>query len=143
MANRGNSPLRVRVDPEMAERAQDAFPAVKGRSGGVALALRRLLYLAMDTPMPRQYGEKERSHEVDNLEDLIRKLETPPPDADLVEWLSDRSKALLADPDDLDPVDVLRLRSILGRVQLLKGPAITIDALDGGTPNPHATDEAS
>ncbi len=116
---RGNPLLNLRIEPDLMEEAQEAFPAVKGRSGGVSLALRRLLYLALDKPMPRQFGEIGRSKDIDTLEDLVRKLETPPPDMDLADWATFRAKALLAGTD-LDPVDRLRLRAVLGRLSLLE-----------------------
>lgn len=116
---RGNPTLKVRLEPDLVEEANESFPAVKGRSGGVALALRRLLYLALDKPMPRQFGEIGRTKDIDELEELIRKLETPPPDADLCQWVSHRAKDLLKSAE-LDQVDRLRLTAVLGRLTLLK-----------------------
>lgn len=118
MTARGKPGLLVRLGQETIDEAQEAFPPVKGRSGGVALALRRLLYLALDKPMPKQFGEIGRSKDVDALEDAIRKLEAPPPDEDLRDWVGARVKTLLEAPD-LDPVDRLRLRAVLGRLTLL------------------------
>lgn len=119
MTARGNPILKVRLDPEQAEEVQEAFPAVKGRSGGVSLAIRRLLYLALDKPMPRQFGEIGRAKDVDALEEAIRELEVPPSNEELCEWARARVKTLL-EASDLDPVDRLRLRAVLGRLTLLK-----------------------
>ena len=122
MTPKGNPKILVRLEPETLDEAQEAFPAVKGRSGGVSLALRRLLYLALDRPMPRQFGELGRSHDIDELEDLVRELEAgPPPDSDKLAELQTEAQQLLT-ADNHDAVDVTRLRAILGRVLLLREP---------------------
>lgn len=104
------------------ELAQEAFPAVKGRAGGLAHALRRLLYLALDKPMPRQFGEIGRAKDIDELEELVRELEAgPPPEPDALQRLQTEAQELLND-EDHDAVDVTRLRAILGRVLCLREP---------------------
>ena len=119
---KGNPGFLVRLEPETAEEANEIFPAVKGRSGGVALALRRLLYHALDKPMPRQFGEIGRNHAIDDLEELVRELEAgPPPEPDGLQRLQTEAQELLND-EDHDAVDVTRLRAILGRVLCLREP---------------------
>lgn len=120
MTERGNPKVLVRFPQEAIDKAQEAFPPVKGRSGGVALALRRLLYLALDETMPPQYGEIGRSHEVDKLETMLRQMENEPLDLDESLWLRLEARKALAKADDA--VDVLRLQSILGRLWLLENP---------------------
>ena len=111
----------IRMDQESAEKARQAFPAVKGRSGGLSLAVRRLLYLALDKPMPRQFGEIGRNREVDELEELVRELEDgPSPDPKTLRNLQVEAQELLA--ADFDAVDQVRLRAILGRVLCLREP---------------------
>ena len=119
---KGNPGFLVRLEPETAEVANEFFPAVKGRSGGVALALRRLLYLALDKPMPRQFGEIGRAKDIDELEELVRELEAdPPPEPDALQRLQAEAQELLNE-EDHDAVDVTRLRAILGRVLCLREP---------------------
>lgn len=107
--------MLVRVDQETLDKAQEVFPAVRGRSGGVAYALRRLLYVVLDEPIPKQYGEVRRSKEIDDLEALVRRMETgeEPTDRGLLTHIG----ALLA--EDQEPVDVLRLRAVAGRLVLV------------------------
>ncbi len=122
MTERGNPKILIRLDADAITEAQKTFPAVKGRSGGLSLAVRRLLYLALDKPMPRQFGEIGRNHEIDELEEVVRKLEiglAPQPDA--IQRLQTEAQELLGD-EDLDAVDVTRLRAILGRVLCLREP---------------------
>ena len=116
MTERGNPAIRIRLEPELADESQKAFPAVKGRSGGLSLAIRRLLYLALDKPMPKQYGETWRAHGVDELEELVREIETgPPPELETLKKLQTEAQVLLED-EVHDAVDVARLRAFLGRV---------------------------
>ena len=122
MTERGNPAIRIRLEPELTEQSQEAFPAVKGRSGGLSLAIRRLLYLALDKTMPKQFGETWRAHGIDELEELVRELETgPPPEPDALQRLQTEAQELLND-EDHDAVDVTRLRAILGRVLCLREP---------------------
>ena len=119
---RGTPITKLRLDPELTEEAQQAFPAVKGRSGGLSLAIRRLLYLALDKPMPKQFGETWRAHGIDELEELVRELEAEPTsEAEALLQLQAAAQDLLAD-DDHDAVDVTRLRAILGRILCLREP---------------------
>ncbi len=119
---RGNPEIRIRLDSETITEAQEAFPPVKGRSGGLSLAIRRLLHLALDKPMPKQFGETWRAHSIDELEELVRELEAgPTSEAEALLRLQIAAQDLLAD-DDHDSVDVTRLRSILGRILCLKEP---------------------
>ncbi len=122
MTERGNPKFLIRMEPALSEEAQKAFPAVKGRSGGLSLAIRRLLYLALDKPMPKQFGETWRAHGVDELEELVRELEAGvPPDPEALKKLQAEAQELL-DDEDHDAVDVTRLRAILGRVLCLREP---------------------
>lgn len=117
---RGNPLIAVRVEPEFMERFQSAFPAVKGRSGGGSLALRRLLYAVLDEPMPRQFGEIGRARDVDELEELLRALESRETvgGAALAQSQSQALEILAA--DESDAVDKLRLYAVLGRLWLLE-----------------------
>jgi hypothetical protein len=112
---RGNPKLQIRLDPDLMERVQKAFPPVSGRSGGVALVVRQLLHLVLEEPIPEQYGEVRRNPAVDTLELWVRKLD--PDRLDNGEYLTLRSQVL----DELDreqtPVDLLRLRATLGRLE--------------------------
>lgn len=119
MTVRGNPGLKVRLESELYEETHQAFPSVKGRSGGVSLAIRRLLYLALNRPMPKQFGEIGRSREVDALEDSIRDLAAgdSASAAELAEYEA-RARVLLSLAQD--HVDTLRLHAILGRLLLLR-----------------------
>lgn len=113
---KGNPQILVRVDAKTLAAAQAVYPSVKGRSGGVALALRRLLYVILDQPIPKQYGEVRRSKEIDELEELVRALELgEPTERDLLTEV----REILEMTED--PVDKLRLQSVAGRVVFLEG----------------------
>ena len=116
-AARGNPKITLRVPPDLMERAQNAFPAVTGRSGGVALALRQLLHLVLDEPIPEQYGEVRRREEIDSLEDIVRGFGSSP-SADEVAWA--RARAFLLLKQGSDRLDVMRLRLVLGRLAELE-----------------------
>ena len=117
---RGNPLLNLRLDPELTERAQEAFPAVVGRSGGLSLAIRRLLHLALDEPMPRQFGEIGRVRAIDELEEVVRQLEAAPSESGELGLATEAARALLA--KELDAVDLLRIRALLGRLAVLERP---------------------
>lgn len=110
----GNPRVVVRVEQEAIEAAQDLFPPTKGRSGGVALALRQLLYVALDQPIPKQFGEVRRLVEVDDLEEAARAAEA----GDLVDVATHIQRVRDLLPNVEDPVDRLRLRAIVGRLVL-------------------------
>lgn len=115
-ASRGNPRLVVRVEQETLDKAQEVFPATHGRSGGVALALRRLLHVVLDEPIPKQYGEIRRAQIVDDLEEMVRSIETGRTSLSWVEeGLTEVRKAL---SEIEDPVDRLRLQSVAGRLAL-------------------------
>ena len=120
---RGTPAIRVRLEPALQDKAQKAFPPVKGRSGGLSLALRRLLYLALDEPMPAQYGEIGRSHEVDEVEALVRALESRESvgGAALAQAQNEALELLAA--DEGDAVDRVRLHAALGRLWLIEPEA--------------------
>lgn len=118
---RGNPSLLIRFEPEAIDAAQQAFPSVKGRSGGVSLAIRRLLYLALDISMPRQFGEVGRAKAIDSLEERMRSLESLPFDPTSAESIGHEiRKAYRASAGDA--VDILRLRALLGRLALWESP---------------------
>ena len=116
-ASRGNPRLVVRVEQETLDKAQEVFPATHGRSGGVALALRRLLHVVLDEPIPKQYGEVRRAQIVDDLEEMVRSIEAGRTSLSWVgEGLAEVRKAL---SEIEDPVDRLRMQSVAGRLALL------------------------
>lgn len=58
-AARGNPYLQVRLPQETIERLKEiAGEGEGGRAGGVSLFVRELIYLALEEPMPAQWGEK-------------------------------------------------------------------------------------
>jgi Arc/MetJ family transcription regulator len=118
MTPRGNPKLQIRLDPDLMERVQEAFPAVSGRSGGVALAVRQLLHLVLDEPIPHQYGEVRRSELLDRMEETVRRLERGEEALDNIE----AQKKLVQSQSDAhqSPVDLLRIRSLLGRLYHLE-----------------------
>ena len=128
MSPRGNPVTTLRLEPELFERVQNAFPSVKGRSGGASLAIRKLLHAALDFPMPPQYGEIGRAKEVDALEDRLRELEPLPFDDDQATFVRFSARKLLARADDA--VDILRLRALLGRLHLWEMPLTDLERLD-------------
>lgn len=118
---KGNPKVLVRIDRDTLEAAQAAFPATHGAPGGVAFALRRLLHLALDSPMPRQHGEPEdRADPVADLEERARLMETGTerPAKSRLDRARDEAAGLLA--SSKDPVDLLRLRAVLGRLSILR-----------------------
>ncbi len=128
MSPRGNPLLNLRIEPELMEKVQSAFPAVKGRSGGASLAIRKLLHTALDVPISLQYGETGRLHQIDELEAQLRELEPLPFNDDKATVLKFSARKLLATTEDA--VDVLRLRALLGRLQLWEQP-LTSDEKNG------------
>lgn len=122
--SRGNPIIAVRVEADFMARFQSAFPSVNGRSGGGSLALRRLLYALLDETMPRQFGELGRAHEVDALEARLREVELQPFVPAQAADLRASTRELLRDPSR-DAVDALRLKALLGRLQLWETPLET------------------
>ena len=118
MSPRGNPKLQVRLDPELMERAQPAFPAPSGRSGGVALAVRQLLHLVLDEPIPEQYGEVRRAESIDKMEDRVRRMENGEEPATRLATSQKLAVMRLANAED--PVDKLRLYAVLGRLRALE-----------------------
>ena len=118
MSPRGNPKLQVRLDPELMERAQTAFPAPSGRSGGVALAVRQLLHLVLDEPIPEQYGEVRRAESIDKMEDRVRRMENGEEPATRLATSQKLAVMRLANAED--PVDKLRLYAVLGRLRALE-----------------------
>lgn len=118
-ATRGNPKLTLRVDREVVERAHRVFPPVTGRSGGLALALRKLLHLVLDEPIPEQYGEVRRAERIDRMEEAVRLMESG---EEPVENLETRMKIarLNLTKEDVDPVDRLRLQALIGRMWILQ-----------------------
>lgn len=110
----GNPKLTVRYEPEALDRVKEFFPGTTGKAGGVNLAVRKLLALAMDETLPRQYGESERATEVDEIEEAVRCLERGQGGPVDVE------RCLLALEETTDPVDRLRLHAAMGRLMALK-----------------------
>lgn len=114
MSDRGNPKLQVRLDDDFAERLQEAFPSVKGRSGGVALAVRQLLHLVLDEPVPKQYGEVRRNKHLDEAEAFLRDYETENQSVTgAVEVAIGELLGVLK--EKLDPVDSLRAYVLLGK----------------------------
>ena len=124
MSPRGNPKLQVRLDSKLMQRAQEAFPAPVGRSGGVALAVRQLLHLVLDEPIPEQYGEVRRREEIDSLEDIVRGFGGSP-SSDEVAWA--RARAFLLLKQGSDRLDVMRLRLVLGRLAELERASSSLD----------------
>lgn len=116
----GSPKVMVRVEDDVLKKAKLVFPPVKGRSGGVAHALRRLLFLVLGLPMPRQFGEIGRSYELDALEARFDELEQDLFDRSQAAEIRERVRTLLATAGDA--VDILRLRALLGRLQLWERP---------------------
>lgn len=114
--SKGNPKLQIRLDVGLAERAKEAFPKVDGRSGGLALAVRQLLYVVLDEPIPRQYGEVRRTSVIDDLEDMARSIECGQTSVDWIEEGLEDVRRVSTTVDD--PVDVLRLRAVAGRLVL-------------------------
>lgn len=123
MGETGNPKVLVRIDKDTLATAQAAFPATHGAPGGVALALRRLLHLALGVPLPRQYGEPEdREDPIDDLEERLRLIESDPATVPKrrLERARSETRDLLA--TTCEPVQRLRLLSVLGRLDLLRDP---------------------
>ncbi len=115
-AAKGNPQILIRVDRETLDKAHKLFPPVKGRSGGVPYALRRLLHVLLEEPIPKQYGEIGRSELVDDIESGIRGLQPPLVPEILAETVRDTLEVL---KETEDPVDKLRLRAALGHLMEL------------------------
>lgn len=113
---RGRPKLAVRIDPDFLEQVQEAFPTVTGRSGGVGLAVRQLLHLALDKPVPVQYGEVRRSEDIDEMETRVRRMERG---EEPLEGLGEAMKLARGMMEGASPVDTLRLRAVLGRLWML------------------------
>lgn len=110
---RGNPQVLVRMDQETLDKAQAVYPSVRGRSGGVASALRRLLHVLLDEPIPKQYGELRRHEQLDQAEEFFREAAL----SNFHEPSASQSVQELVEilGSDLEPVDRLRAHALLGK----------------------------
>lgn len=58
---KGNPLVCFGLEPEVIELLRQRVEPAKGRAGGVALLMRRLVYEYLGLPMPVQYGDLGRS----------------------------------------------------------------------------------
>lgn len=117
MSQKGNPLLQVRDDSAFLDRLKAAFPGTTGKAGGVSLIVRHLLRLVMDEPLPRQYGEKRRFYDIDEMEELAREWEAGPPGPELMAEELENALELLDEAEaEGDALEVLRLRALVGRL---------------------------
>ena len=110
------------MDEEFVERLREAIPSPHGKAGGVSLAIRELLYVVLDEPIPLQYGEKERDCPIDDLERLTIDLEDRSEIGDEAEVAMERALSLISDYSG-DPVAKFRLHAVVGRLHLIRSSA--------------------
>lgn len=123
MSPTGNPWLKVREDAEFLDRLKAALPAATGRAGGVSLTVRHLLRLLLDEEFPRQYGERGRTYDLDEVEASVREWESGAAPYDEAEAGRELAE-VLAQLDQAegagDPLELLRLRVLVGRLYQLE-----------------------
>ena len=120
LTRRGKPSLNIRMDEQFMERLKDAIPSPHGKAGGVSLAIRELLHVVLDEPIPLQYGEKERDCPICDLESLALALEARTRDHSEAEDAINKARALIEE-HSVDPVARYRLRAVIGRFYLVQG----------------------
>lgn len=117
MTPRGNPYLKVRMEPELLDSLRSALPSEKGKSSGISQAVRKVLCVLLDEPIPRQYGEEDRDKVLDDLEVRVRTLES---EGDSYPGELVNQVLQLLDSPDNDRVTTLRLQVLLGRMTFLE-----------------------
>lgn len=124
MSPKGNPWLKVREDEEFLARLKAALPATTGRAGGVSLTVRHLLRLLLDEAFPRQHGERGRIYDLDEMEASVKEWESGAEPFDQFAATRDLAEVLTlldqAEADPADPLELLRLRLLVGRLHQLE-----------------------
>lgn len=127
MSPKGNPWLKVREDEEFLARLKAALPATTGRAGGVSLTVRHLLRLLLDESFPRQHGERGRIYDLDEMEASVKEWESGAEPYDQAAAARDLAEVLTlldqAEADPSDPLELLRLRLLVGRLHQLERKA--------------------
>ncbi|MBZ0252921.1 MAG: hypothetical protein K8I02_06225 [Candidatus Methylomirabilis sp.] len=109
MARRGRDQVTVRLDDEILQKLRQQVGEERGRAGGLALYLRRLVYQDLGLSMPEQYGQPGSEAAAPSLAARVEHwLHPAPPAQDLDE--AARILARATGGELLPPEEVQRLR---------------------------------